>query len=332
MMSTNKTKKQTRQKFLEYAFSEADRMKRNGHVGVSRNYANSTRQLQKFLAVKGKKDVSFCRLKVQLFRDFESWLHHSGVSRNTSSSYMRCLHAIHSRAVEQGLAAGSPFCGIYRGVAKTRKRAIPTEDIRRIATCDIRQLLSGKYASEGKKAEGRRFDKVVRKFEFYRDIFVFCFCARGMTFVDVAYLRKADIAAGIISYRRRKTGQQLHVRVEPLMQTKMDSHPSTSAYLFPILEEGSSEERTYQTYISKLNLYNKTLRQLGELMGLPLTSYVCRHSWATAARKQNIPLHIISQSMGHDNEKTTEIYLSSIDDAQIDQSNRSLLDKVFAAE
>lgn len=68
------------------------------------------------------------------------------------------------------------------------------------------------------------------------------------------------------------------------------------------------------------------------MMGLPLTSYVCRHSWATAARRQNIPLHVISQSMGHDNEKTTEIYLKSIEDGEIDQSNRSLLAAVFSPE
>ena len=116
------------------------------------------------------------------------------------------------------------------------------------------------------------------------------------------------------------------------MQQIIDRNPSPSGYLFHILNDGTDAQRTYQMYSSALSLYNKTLKELGNMMRLPLTSYVCRHSWATAARQQNIPLHIISQSMGHDNEKTTEIYLKSIEDIRIDQSNRSLLDAVFTTK
>ena len=320
---------QPKRKFLEYAFAEVERMKQLNRIGVAKNYANSARQLQKYLATQGWKDVTFHRLENHILHNFEDWLHQHSVSKNTSSAYMRSLHAIHKRAVNQGLSTGNPFAGTYRGIAKTRKRAISMTDIRRIYTFDVRTALSEKYRETSKKADGRRFDKQVEKLEFFRDIFVFCFCARGMTFVDLAYLRKTDIAGGIITYTRRKTGQQLHVRIEPLMQQIIDRHPSPSGYLFSILNDGTDTRRTYQIYSSALSLYNKTLKQLGEMMGLPLTSYVCRHSWATAARQQNIPLHIISQSMGHDNEKTTEIYLKSIEDYQIDQSNRSLLDIVF---
>lgn len=332
MQKKTTTNHLSKKRFLEYAFAEAERMKQSSRIGVSKNYANSARQLQKYLATLGKRDVTFPRLHNRLMHDFEDWLHQNGVCRNTSSAYMRSLHAIHKRAAEQGFTTGNPFAGIYRGIAKTRKRAIPMADIRRISTFDVRTALSNKYKEENKKIHGRRFDKLVEKFEFFRDIFVFCFCARGMTFVDLAYLRKTDIAAGTITYNRRKTGQQLHVRIEPQMQRIIDRHPSSSGYLFHILNDGTDARRTYQVYISALSLYNKTLKQLGEMMSLPLTSYVSRHSWATAARQQNIPLHIISQSMGHNNEQTTEIYLKSIDDSQIDQSNRSLLDTVFVSE
>lgn len=48
-----------------------------------------------------------------------------------------------------------------------------------------------------------------------RDLFVFSYCTRGMAFVDVAFLKKEDINDGVISYIRRKTGQQLSIRIEP---------------------------------------------------------------------------------------------------------------------
>lgn len=238
-----KNDKQSKMKFLEYAFAESERMRLQGRIGVSKNYANSARQLQKFLATQGKKDVSFSRLKNQLLRNFEDWLHQNDVCRNTSSAYMRCLHAIYNRAIEQGLAvvgcSGNPFTGTYRGIAKTRKRAVSMADIRRIANFDVRTKLADRYKAEERQAEGRRFDKLVQKFELCRDIFVFCFCARGMTFVDVAYLRKTNVAAGTISYCRRKTGQHLHVRMEPQMQQVLDRHPSPTAYLLPILRESA---------------------------------------------------------------------------------------------
>jgi len=317
-------------RFLAYAYGEAEHMRQLNRHGVSKNYANSARQLQKYLTLSGRRDIPFHHLDNQLLHDFEHWLHQHDVSRNTSSAYMRCLHAIYQRAVEQGLAEGNPFSGIYRGIAKTRKRAIPMADISRISRFDIRAAFTQLRLADHKTTQGRRFDKLVAKFEFFRDLFVFSFCARGMSFVDLAYLRKTDVDAGVITYHRKKTGQQLHVCIEPLMQQILDRHPSSTSYLFAILDDAANEQRTYKTYLSALSLYNKTLKELGHMMNLPLTSYVSRHSWATAARQQNIPLHIISQSMGHDNEKTTEIYLKSIEDTQIDLTNRTLLQAVFS--
>ncbi len=56
------------------------------------------------------------------------------------------------------------------------------------------------------------------RLDFARDMFLFCFYTRGMSFVDMAYLKKGDIANGILTYRRKKTGQQLFIRWEKCMQ------------------------------------------------------------------------------------------------------------------
>lgn len=55
------------------------------------------------------------------------------------------------------------------------------------------------------------------------------------------------------------------------------------------------------------------------------TSYKARHSWATAARNHNIPVAVISAGMGHTSEKTTLIYLDSLDNSLIDNSNNGIL-------
>ena len=58
---------------------------------------------------------------------------------------------------------------------------------------------------------------------------------------------------------------------------------------------------------------------------LHLTSYTSRHSWATAARNQNIPISVISAAMGHSSEQTTRIYLATLENSVIDDANKRLL-------
>ena len=76
-----------------------------------------------------------------------------------------------------------------------------------------------------------------------------------------------------------------------------------------------------------LNYYNRQLKQLGRMLHLDsgLTSYVARHSWATAARNHNIPVSVISAAMGHQSEKTTQIYLAMLEDSVIDSANQEII-------
>mgnify|MGYP000779266562 FL=1 len=61
---------------------------------------------------------------------------------------------------------------------------------------------------------------------------------------------------------------------------------------------------------------------------MPLTMYVARHSWASAAKAKGIPVSVISEEMGHDSESTTQIYLSSLDSSVVDSANSIILDSL----
>ena len=78
---------------------------------------------------------------------------------------------------------------------------------------------------------------------------------------------------------------------------------------------------------SRLHLINRCLRRLGERLALPqrLTSYVARHSWASIARQQRVPLAAISEAMGHTSERTTRIYLRTFDNRAVDRANAAVL-------
>ena len=313
-------------KFLRYATAEALHLKEMGRFGVANNHACANRRFADFLKTLGKKDVSFKKMKPDLLADFEGWMKSRGICRNTSSCYLRSLCAVWNKAVRDGLAEGNPFRGTYRGVAKTRKRSIDTESLCRLQRLDIEAVLT----DHGRKAVGKKLRQHINRLMFTRDLSLFSFCSRGLTFVDMAYLKKSDVKGDVLSYVRRKTGQRIDVCVEPLMRNIINRYQTDTSYLFPIITEQQDELLMYRQYQSAIHLYNKSLGELGTMLGgQKLTSYVSRHSWTTMARQDGMDMSLISQAQGHDSVRTTEIYIKSLDGSIIDQANHTLLEHVF---
>lgn len=141
-----------------------------------------------------------------------------------------------------------PFRHVYTGVDKTVKRAIPLKTVRRIKEMDLTSNLA---------------------LDFARDMFLFSFYTRGMSFVDMAYLQKKDLNNGILSYRRRKTGQRLFVKWEKCMQEIADKYDTEqSAYLLPVIRPESDVEERKQ-YINTAHNVNRALKAIGERLELP---------------------------------------------------------------
>ena len=277
----------------------------DNRLGTARNY---TRTLRSFSGFLGGGELPFAAFTERLVEEYNAYLLRRGVVRNTVSFYMRILRSVYNKTVRRRLAEpASPFGGVYTGVDRTRKRAIDERLIARLKSLDL---------------------PVSGALPLARDLFVFSYCMRGMAFVDMAYLRKKDLRGGVLTYRRRKTGQRLHVKWEKCMQEIIDKYPaSPTGYLLPIITR-SGRERTQ--YRNALHLVNSLLKKIALLVGLHtnLTMYVTRHSWASIARSQHIPLSVISEGMGHDSEATTQIYLASLDRSAVDKANRSILKKL----
>ncbi len=262
--------------------------------------------LNSFKSFRNGKDILLDDIDSGLMTAYEIYLKNRGVSMNTSSFYMRNLRAIYNRAVEKEMISQRyPFKHVYTGIDKTMKRAISLEEVKRIREIELQADPS---------------------LDFARDMFMFSFYTRGMSFVDIAFLKKKDLQNGMLSYRRKKTGQQLSVRWEKEMQGIVEKYDTgDSPYLLAIIKQPGEEER--RQYLNMAHLVNRKLKALGKRLGIlvPLTMYVARHSWASIAKSKNIPLSVISDGMGHDSEATTQIYLASLDTTAIDKANRRIL-------
>lgn len=288
---------------FEYIKIQIERLKNSRKDRTSETYRQ---MLSSFMKFRNGEDLSFDMMDDTLICQYESYMRISNLCRNTTSFYLRILRSVYNRAVDDELTKqNNPFKRVYTGVDKTSKRAISLKEIKKIKDLDLSNAPT---------------------LDFARDMFMFSFYMRGMSFIDIAYLKKKNISNGFVVYNRRKTGQQLVVKWEKDMENIVSKHYNrNSDFLLPIITMQDGTER--KQYLNKMLLVNRHLKEIAELAGvsIPLTMYVARHSWASIAQSKNIPMKAISLGMGHDNEETTRIYLASIQTNIIDNANSKIL-------
>ena len=293
--------------FIAYARKEVDRTRRMGKVRTAEAYASSLNSFQRFWGEQG--DMAFEDIDAALMTEYEAYLEQDGKCPNTVSFYMRNLRTLYNRAVEEELTENRfPFRRVNTRVEKTVKRAVTAEIIARIKELEL---------------------SLHPALEFTRDLFLLCFYLRGMSFVDLAFLKKKDLQNGVLVYRRRKTGQQLCIKWEPSMQEIVRKYTDPeSPYMLPIIKESGKDER--RQYLNASHLMNRKLKKIGRMIGCPikLTFYVSRHGWASIAQSQHIPLPVISEALGHDSEDTTRIYLALLDTAVVDRANSKVINSI----
>ncbi len=302
-------------------------LRENGQYHTMRHYKSA---LNSYMRFRGNRDIALGDISTEEMQSYEVYLRSvARVCDNTSSFYLRILRAAYNKAVEKGLAPRrNSFGKVYTGIAKTRKRAIPVESVREIRRLGPLQGLTPKQ-------------------ELARDTFLMCFYLRGISFMDLAYLRKSDLRDGYLHYTRSKTGQRLSVRWEREMQEIVEKYrlqTASSPYLLPFLScdkasgggapRGQKREGRQRNRQEEARVYHNAetrlayhLGKLGARIGVKgrLTLYVARHSWATAARDCQIPISVISEALGHRSEATTQIYLRSIQSSEVDDANARLL-------
>ena len=290
----------------EYVRELTQRLYKNGKYRSADIYMCTLRSFMRFR--KGK-DLLISQLDRLIMEDYESYLRKNGLTLNTISFYMKRLRAIYNKALEQyGLEDRKPFAHSFTKNTPTAKRALTAENIHQIVAATT----------------------VTEEEALARDLFLFSFYTRGMSFVDIAFLEKGSLKDGQLIYKRKKTGKELRVAWRPCMQEIADRHPSLDGkHLLGIVNQNIVTDVRKQYHYRQCRV-NKALQKFTRRIGIPMkvTMYCARHSWATIAKEKNIPISVISDSMGHNSEKITRIYLKSINDDVIDRYNDMLIEAI----
>ena len=311
--------KKTTESLFQFMNTLISQLTKNGQYRTKQHYQAT---LNSFMRYRANHDILLKDIVADEMHSYEAYLKNiAKVCSNTSSFYLRILRAAYNKAVAKGhTPQHHPFKTVYTGIAKTNKRAIPTKSVSQIKHLGSANHLSPKEA-------------------LARDAFLMSFYLRGISFIDLAHLRKSDLKEGYLHYTRSKTGQRLTIRWEKEMQElleKYQTQTATSPYLFPFLVDTakSKHSKTRDTKQEEQRLYHNAevriayhLKKLGAKLGIKgnLTLYVARHSWATAARDNNISLSVISEALGHHSVTTTQIYLRSIQSSEVDDANAKIL-------
>ena len=257
-------------------------------------------------------------IDLDYLKGLELYLRQRGNKDNSIATRFAIFKAIYNKAVKEGKVAvkQNPFSIYQVGSlwAKTRKRPIDKDDIQRLIDLEI---------TEGHTTEYRRLAK---------DLFLFSYFTAGMNFGDIARLRYKDILRGRVNYSRHKTQKLLSFQLVPMALQILEKYGTAGHgedYIFPILNrhEHTSPQQIFNRLHKVLRKVNRELKVLGEMIGLgmPLTTYVARHTYATVLKRSGVSVALISESLGHSDLSTTQIYLDSFENSQIDAAMQHLL-------
>lgn len=312
----NEQKEEIKAKTVEeFYLSLIEDLKQKGRIGNSYAYLNSYNTLRNFN--KGKKlNYTFSHIDVPFCKKFEDWIRSKGNKDTTLSYQFRTLRAAYNKAIEAKIVARekNPFIEykLSHFNTKTIKRALSKNDILKIINADctnqskLRQLT--------------------------HDLFSFSYLCGGISFVDIANLTHQNIVEDRLIYQRQKTHGNINLLLSKEASTiiaKYSTYQQEAEYLFPILHC-----KRHITPMQKSNRVHKIchqvnteLRKFAQELGITaeVTTYVARHSFATILKKSGVNIGIISQALGHQDIKTTQIYLSKFDNEQVDDAMKNLL-------
>lgn len=308
------TSKYTPQLVDTYFKERISDMKRAGKINTAIKYAATRTSLVKFHPT----PLRFEDITTDLLSGFESFLHNAGNQPNSIATKFSVLKAVYNKAIVDKifLCKENPFLQYKVGKhwTATRKRAIHKEDIQRLIEAEL-PVTRSPYT------------------EFARDIFLFSYFSAGINFKDIATLRHEDMVEKRIYYCRHKTGKPMTCRLHPLAHRIISKYIRKDSiqedYIFPILDRHvhRTEQQIHNRVHKVLVHVNRELKAWSKRLGLAttLTTYVARHTYATILRRSGVSVELISESLGHSDLSTTQIYLDSFENSQIDEAMQHLL-------
>lgn len=298
-----------------YLNSVIENLTKENRIGNATHYQALYNSLGRFTKIN---QLQFVDIDVPFLNKYETHLRSIGNKNNSISIKMRTLKAVYNKAVKDNIVKKDYYPFNEYNVSKlkdsTPKRSILKEDIQNIISLDVQSIR-------------KRPQSLL---QFSKDLFLFSYLGCGINMVDMAHLKRSNIVSNRIVYKRHKTGKQISFLLQSYALEIIQKYEDcNNDYIFPILDDSihATAEQKFRRIKKVTYVANKNLKKIGESINLsiPLTTYCARHSFATILKRSGINVAIISEALGHSDLKTTQIYLDSFENTQIDEAMKNLL-------
>jgi site-specific recombinase XerD len=298
--------------FYKELIAQYEASNKSGNRLIYKGSLNSIKEFSK-----GRLNFLFNDIDVEWLTKYEKWLRSKGNKETTMSLLFRTLRSAYNKAIEAKCTNKSnyPFNDfkISKFDVTTTKRAISKMDMLQVMKVD---LSNESYYMQ-----------------LSRDIFVFSYLCGGINFTDIANLKAENLIDNRLQYVRQKTSKKINLllSLEAIEIIKRyNQNRKAENYLFPILDNtihitATQKQNRIHKVLGKIDKYLKDIAKIAKLHDVNLTTYVARHSFATILKKSGVNIGLISEALGHSDIATTQIYLDSFENSQIDEAMKNLL-------
>jgi len=290
--------------FCDHLIADLRKTARFGNANI---YITARNVIKRF----HKSDIlNFREINYSFLKKFETYHLSKGNSWNGLSIYIRTFRAIYN----QGITAGhidkkyTPFTEYKIRHTNTKKRAITEADLKKIAMLSLEESHECFHA---------------------RNYFLISYMLYGLNFIDIANLKISNIIDKRVQFKRRKTGKEYSIKISEQLQPILEYYlhgKKDNEYIFSIIKRDTAKEQ-YADARKALVRYNRQLKEIARLCEIEtnLTSYVCRHSFATQAVLKDVPILAISEMMGHSKLNTTQTYIKNLPNTILDDFNDTII-------
>jgi site-specific recombinase XerD len=299
---------------LKYFDHLIDRFNNSNRIGYANIFKSTRNRLEEF---NDDKDFAFKSVNHNFILRFEEFNLKRGVKPNAYFVYLRTFRTLINYAIKEGVVEQKydPFKDF--SFAKFRK--IKTVK-RTLSTSEIAKIKELKFETDSSLFHAHNY-------------FIFSYYCRGINFIDMAKLRWNNIQGNRLLYIRSKSKTPFSIELlDPVLNIlsyyKENYFQGAESYIFPILNESYETAKSIDTRIDTvLKQVNKNLKKIAEKAEINknITTYVARHTFGNVLKRSGATTAEISEMYGHDKEETTQIYLDSMENSELDQLAKSKL-------
>jgi len=312
--------------FADFCEERIERMYDNGVT--RKNHMTAVTKLRAFLQDRrGASDVPLSprHVNAEMLEEMMAWeAEERGNKTNTIHKTMRTLRRMINLAIRDGLFPQSeyPFQDLTLTRERTDKTPLTTDEVEALEELmDNVNEGTARFSKDGLPAHALR-------------AFLFAVYMLGMRWSDVASLEWSSVRDGRIKYQMRKTGAQKDLVIVDAAQEILNFYADRQdeRFVFPVVEryahkyDLTNDEGLRQAVNDTNRRVNQELKEIADAAGLEvnLSTHIARHTSAQRMMQAGWSLQEIQAALGHSSISTTEHYLRSVRDEELDDKHEEL--------